>query len=102
MTARNKYLEWILGTVTLLIGTLYLVSVNPAVLGATPESVTATFAMSFLFYLITGYLWLGLAGSVFGPLKVESYSEEEVSTKDTLQEETVGDELAVCGRSNGC
>ncbi len=104
-----KVIEWFLGTICLFLGSLYLFSVNPAVLGATNFSVGVTFALAFLFYLITGYLWIGLVSETvkcfdlnFGKLGRGSKGEEMPSIREQNKLKSVQEgELTSCG-SEGC
>ncbi len=117
---RNLIVEWLLGTVCLFIGSVYLLNVNPAVLGATDYSVGATLGISFLLYLVTGYLWIGLVPETLSRLntnlntnfdfswsnknkeEIPSVKGEETPTESGTDNQAVNGEIAHCGTPDGC
>ncbi|NOZ81789.1 MAG: hypothetical protein GXO63_01420 [Candidatus Micrarchaeota archaeon] len=62
MDEQNKSIGlWILGSICIFFGALFAGSVEPDVLGATPQGVIITYIIAFVLILVGGMFWIAVA-----------------------------------------
>lgn len=64
MMTTKMVLMWVLGALSMLFGAMLAGNADPAVLGATPTTFYLSLGISFILFLIAGFLWVTVSGAI--------------------------------------